>query len=81
LCIVDLVNLARFKVRLHLLEALQACVGDLAHLVRLEVRPLMPVEQLVELLHPQNAFHVNECIAHIAQVLKVDRQIQEIKRR
>lgn len=50
-------------------DALDPAVPDVAHLVRVEVRPLLAVEVLVERLDSSRLAEVHERVAQVALVL------------
>ncbi len=54
------------------LLALDAAVGHLAHLLRIELLPLVGVELLVELQDVQRRHKVDEGVAHVALVLSAE---------
>lgn len=60
------------------IEPLKSCIGDLADFVRVEILPTSSMEALVEAFHMVKSFQIDKSIAHIAFVLEVNRQVQEI---
>ncbi len=60
------------------LLALEAPVGQLANLLRVEPLPGAPVQVLVQGQHVERVRHVDEGVPHVAVVLQVDRQVQEV---
>ena len=58
--------------------ALDSAVGDFANLFRVEALPRLSVEVFVERKDENWIYEVDECIAHVAVVLEVDRQVEEV---
>lgn len=73
-----LLRLHRRKVVLKSLFSLDTAVGDLAYLVTVELGPLGSIV-LVEEVHNENGVNeIDESVAHVAVVLEVDREIEEV---
>ena len=60
--------------------ALDSAIRNRAHFFRVEFRPSLPVKVLHERRNGMRAGHVDERIPHIALVLEVDRQVEEVER-
>jgi hypothetical protein len=60
------------------LLALNPAVGQFADLLRVESLPGLTVEVLVKRNHKERVSHVDEGIAHVAVVLQVDWQVEEV---
>ncbi|TYZ61020.1 hypothetical protein PybrP1_009600 [[Pythium] brassicae (nom. inval.)] len=74
-----LVEQARvLKARDHRLLALEPRVRDRADLLAVKVRPLLRVELLVERHNGRGLDEVDERVAHVALVLEVDREVEEV---
>jgi hypothetical protein len=63
---------------LHLLEPLQPRICNLAYLLRPEVFPPAPIKRCIKRVNLPHRHHVDERIAHIAAVVEVYRQVQEV---
>ncbi len=62
-----------------LLLALNSGVCDLAYLVRVELAPLPPMKLVIERYNVSGVSEINESISHVALILEVNRQVQEVK--
>jgi hypothetical protein len=67
------------EVLLELVESLESGVGDLADLLRVEDAPLPVVELLVQYPDCFGRFHIDEAVSHIALVLEIYGQIEEVE--
>lgn len=66
--------------RNHSLLALDACKGHRAHLLRVEALPTLPVEGVDEGGNVLRVEKVDEAVPHVATILEVDGQVEEIVR-
>jgi hypothetical protein len=64
--------------RLHLFKPLQPRICNLAYLLRLEVFPPAPIKRTIKRVNLHHRHHIDERIAHIAAVVEVYRQVQEV---
>jgi len=68
----------RLKIVDERLLALNASVGQLADLLRVEAFPHLAGEVIEQLHHKKGVAHVDEGVPHVAVVLEVDRQVEEV---